>query len=157
MTKTTKTMVSLGCVAAVLIGCCALCLIAGAMHDDDPNAAVAPLQLPPSPASANLDGRYACLTLSILVGGGGTQVQWNPAALPPFTITGDDYGTATGSGGVSERDGVVTFTGGPYDGWRGVTHTNTTGFYLLFNGAEHAQVRSDGARRGDFECFRQKD
>ena len=32
MTKTTKTVLAVGCVGAVLFGTCALCLVAGAMH-----------------------------------------------------------------------------------------------------------------------------
>ena len=167
MTKTMKTVLSVGCVGAVLFGTCALCLIAGAMHDDDPNAvndsppSTSPTSPPPKAARAapagELDGHYACLTLSIIVGGSaGMNIEWKPAAMPPFDISGDRYETASGSGTLEHADGVASFVGGPYDGWRGATGADDGRVYVLFHGTEHGTVRTDGARRGDFKCYRQK-
>lgn len=160
MTKTTKTVVAVGCALAVSFSLCALCLVAGAMHDDDPNAVYAP----PAPApvraapSSVMNGRYACLTLTIVVGmANAMNVQWDPSALPPFTIDGDSYETSSGSGSVEIADTVASFTGGPYDGWRGFIGSDTTGSFVLFRAKEHHLMRTDGAKRGDFKCYRQKD
>ena len=152
MTKTTKTVLAVGCVGAVLFGTCALCLVAGAMHDDPPSAvADAP------PAAGDLDGHYACLTLSLIVGGAGAMnIEWKPAAMPPFDISGARYETASGGGTLEHSGGVATFTGGPYDGWRGATGADDGRVFVLFHGTEHGTVRTDGARRGDFKCYRQR-
>lgn len=164
MTKTMKTLLGVGCVGAVLFGTCALCLVAGAMNDDAPPAVAdaPPSSTPPpsaSPAAAagDLDGHYACLTLSIIVGGtAGMNIEWKPAAMPPFDISGARYETASGSGTLEHSGGVVTFTGGPYDGWRGATGADDGRVFVLFHGTEHGTVRTDGARRGDFKCYRQR-
>jgi hypothetical protein len=77
--------------------------------------------------------------------------------MPPFTIAGSTYATQSGQGAVAFSTGVVTFTGGPYGGWRGATATDGSGPFVLFGGKDHHLVRTDGARHGDFKCYRQRD
>lgn len=153
MSKTMKMVVAVGVVMAMLIGSCLLCLVAGALTEDASTTGT------PGGAtrSTGLDGRYACKTLSVIVALDTAQVQWQNAALPPFTLDADGYETADGNGAVSASEGVVTFSGGPYDGWRGLAGSDTTGSFILFDGKEHHRVRTDGAKRGDFKCYRQRD
>lgn len=153
MSKTTKTVLIVGGIVAALSGCCMLCLVAGVLVDA-PTTTPETSSVAPSTA---MDGRYKCLSLNIMVAAGTAQVEWQIAALPPFTIAGDGYETASGSGSVTVADGVATFDGGPYDGWRGATGSDTTGTFFLFDGKEHHRVRTDGAKRGDFKCYRQRD
>jgi hypothetical protein len=145
MSKTMKVAVAVGVVLAALCGSCLLCLVAGALSPS------------PSGPPARLQGRHACQVMSIIVAGGTATVQWQVAAMPPFTIEGDRYTTADGSGSVTVTDGVASFEGGPYDAWRGRTGSDTSGAFILFDGKEHHRVRTDGARRGDFKCYRQRD
>lgn len=156
-----KTVVMVGVVLAVLVGGCLLCLAAGLVAGEEtPSAASAPNEAPdeaPGAPPSQLNGRYACLYLSILIMGSATQVTWQAAAMPPFTIDGDSYESGNGSGSIAVDERVVSFTDGPYDGWRGFLGTDTTGSYVLFDGKEHARVRTNGAKRGDLKCYRQKD
>jgi hypothetical protein len=149
-----KVLLIAGGVLAALGGSCMLCLVAGALTDDGSTAQPAPN----APAAGGLnDGRYACQSLNIQMMGGAPTVQWQVAALPPFTVEGNAYETSSGSGSLSVEGQVVTFTDGPYDGWRGFAGTDGTGPYVLFDGKEHHRVRTDGAKRGDLKCYRQRD
>lgn len=150
-----KTVIVVGLVLAVLGGSCLLCLAAG-LFADGAEAEVAPPADPgPGPSPGVVDGRYACQQLNVMVGGTVGNVGWQIAAMPPFTISGEGYETADGSGSLSAADGVATFTGGPYDGWRGAIGTDGTGPFILFDGKVHDRVRTNGAKHGDLKCYRQ--
>lgn len=82
---------------------------------------------------------------------------WVPGALPGFTISGSSYSSSGGSGNVSVSGSIVAFDGGGYAGWRGTTSTNSTGFFILFRGKDHANPQPGvGAKSGDYQCYRQK-
>lgn len=157
MAKNMKVVVVVGVVLAALGGSCLLCLAAGLVAGDEPNAVVAPAQPGPSGEPTAIDGRYACQSLNVMVGGTVGNVGWQIAPLPPFTIDGEAYETKDGSGSISAADGVATFSGGPYDGWRGAIGTDGTGPFILFDGKVHDRVRTSGAKHGDLKCYRQKD
>jgi hypothetical protein len=108
--------------------------------------------------TSSIDGRYECFQMRVIVGPNfSVNTQWVPGALPGFTITNGSYTSSGGAGGVSVSSAIVTFNGGGYGGWRGTTSTNSTGFFILFRGKDHANPQPGvGARSGDYQCYRQK-
>lgn len=85
------------------------------------------------------------------------KTQWVPGALPGFTITNGSYDSAGGGGRVRVSSAIVAFDGGAYGGWRGTTSTNSTGFFILFRGKDHADPQPGvGAKSGDYQCYRQR-
>ncbi len=156
MSKNVKVVIVVGVVLAALGGSCLVCLAAGLLGTETGAEFASRGPGPTGTPSASIDGRYVCQSLNVMVGGIPGNVGFQIAPLPPFTISGDAYETADGSGSLSALDGVATFTSGPYDGWRGAIGTDGTGPFILFDGKVHDRVRTGGAKHGDLKCYRQK-
>lgn len=166
-----------------MVGCQAC--VAAVLAGDDDSATPEQQQSPPpapvskqgavttaSPSSATptpspidttdttaLDGRYECFQMRVVAGPNFTfRTTWVPGALPGFTITRGSYTSSGNQGRVTLVNGVASFEGGSYAGWRGVTGTNTTGFHIRFRGNAPGDPNAGGtsAKSGDYQCYRQK-
>lgn len=116
-----------------------------------------PAPVAPS-AATGLDGRYACFQLRVVAGPNFTfKTTFVPGALPGFTIRGGTYTSAGRDGTVSVEGSVVSFSGAGYDGWRGATAQNSTGFYIKFRGKAPGDPQpGTTTKSGDYQCYRQR-
>ncbi|MBX3252316.1 MAG: hypothetical protein KF901_34400, partial [Myxococcales bacterium] len=126
------------------------------VYEGNANQGVAPDER--GAGATSVDGRYECFQLRVVPGPNFTfNTQWVPGALPGFTIARGSYSSSGGSGSVDASSSIVTFTGGSYNGWRGTTSTNSTGFFILFRGADPTNPQPGvSAKNGDYQCYRQK-
>lgn len=114
---------------------------------------------PPSGSSAGVAGRYECFQMRVTMSANGyISTTFVPGALPGFTIDGTGGYTSSGKpGSVNASASDAQFIGGPYDGWRGATGSNSTGFYLRFSNKTPGDPRvGDTAKSGDYLCYRQR-
>jgi len=105
----------------------------------------------PATSYGPIDARYSCLKLSIRNG----ISTYDPAGLG-FTISGRRYSAVGGAGGsVIVNGGVVSFSGGRLNGYRGELRTNSTKRYIFFR-VKFDEIRpNDSIRAGDLQCYKQ--
>lgn len=77
--------------------------------------------------------------------------------MPGFRLRGGTYSDSNSSGSVALANDVITFNGGPLDGWRGRLGADSKPF-IAFAGENHREVTArTGNGWGDFKCYVQPD
>lgn len=106
---------------------------------------------------AELDGNYpGCLTGGYSFGSSALVIK--AGKIPKFTIKNGSYTVYQGKGGkVDYTKGIVTFTGGEFDGWKAVSEILKDGSYTLLFRVDHYKTLPFGtaSRVGDEQCYRQ--
>ena len=104
-----------------------------------------------------LDGNYpGCLTGGYNFGSSALVIK--AGKIPKFTIKNGSYTVYQGNGGkVGYAKGIVTFTGGEFDGWKAVSEILKDGSYTLLFRVDHYKTLPFGtaSRVGDEQCYRQ--
>lgn len=149
-----KIVLVVGVVFAALVGSCLLCGGLAALSDDGKQAATR--EASSSPAA--LDGRYGCFQVqSAIAPNGQLAPRWNPVPVPAFNIEGNTYSDSNTSGAIEVANGIITFTGGSLDGWRGRLGADSKPF-IAIAGENHREVTDrTGNGWNDFKCYVQKD
>ena len=84
---------------------------------------------------------------------------WQAAGkIPKFTIKNGSYTVNQGRGGkIGYANGIITFTGGEFDGWKAVSDILKDGSYTILFRIDHYKTLPFGtaARIGDEQCYRQ--
>lgn len=106
---------------------------------------------------AELDGNYpGCLTGGYNFGSSALVIK--AGKISKFTIKNGSYTVYQGRGGkVGYAKGIVTFTGGDFDGWKAVSEILKDGSYTILFRVDHYKTLPFGtaSRVGDEQCYRQ--
>lgn len=97
--------------------------------------------------SAVPSGTYHCQTLK-------EDSSYRKSELGAIVMGAGSYSAPPrpGSGTYAAAGGVVSFTGGPFDGWRAALGKTSAGTYLRFRGSSTG-APGDQTRAGDHLCF----
>lgn len=107
---------------------------------------------------ADINGSYAgCLTWGYNYGS--TNVVAKAGSMPTFSISGNSYSIVKGKGGsVSYSNGIISFSGGDFNGFKAVQETLSDGRSTILFRVNRFQTlpRGEGQRIGDQQCYRQR-
>lgn len=143
-----KVVAVIGVIFAALAGSCLLCLVVGALTDEE-----ARTQRAPTPAGS-LDGQYVCVVPGRSAPGGVTTA--DVTLDMTLNISGHTYEGSGGDGSVGLEGNVVRFSGGGYDGWRGLLDASWGNTNIVF--AKDRQQSPDGPNALDsIRCTRRRD
>jgi hypothetical protein len=107
----------------------------------------------PGDSTSALNGTYACMVSGYKPGGG---VQVTPSNLGRFTIAGGAYSSTGGGGPVRVAGEIISFSGGPYNGWQGLI-VNSSARYIQFRGSSYSNAMPGVPTKiGDHQCYVQK-
>ncbi len=116
-----KVLVVVGAILLSLASCCGLCLVTGLVDADGGGA------------------RYECKLSGTAYTNGTVQPTYTPSGS--FTLEGDTFTTAAGSGSVKRTGDVVSFSGSDMDGWQGTVGEGGTMYF-----SQDPRVRHAGGR-----------
>lgn len=99
--------------------------------------------------SGAISGSYSCLKLVYR----NSSSVYEPAGLG-FAVSGNSYSVVGGAGGkVTVGSGVVEFSGGRLNGYRGEMRNNNGKPYILFRVDFTELRRNDSIKFGDMQCY----